>query len=304
MPHKNYWKIYHIDKDESEGILDGVCYIQEKIDWANLSVWLEEDEIFVGSRTQTVGTDKVKTWFRWAVEYINNHKWIKELLFHLREAYELDDVRLYWEWLVPHTITNYDKDNYNHFYLYDIEINWIRVWIDTVDSYWKVFNIRTPHLFATLWNPKKSDLDKFLWVSKLWPKGEGIVIKNPDFINRFWNATYAKMVTVEFKEDNWVIFWNQTKHDTELDITAKYCDWERVKKIMNKIEQNEWTDITKKHISQIIWMTKYDIITEEANAISKYGIVDFRRLDWLITKKVRLLALNYFNWGETSVAFN
>lgn len=298
MPHKNYWKIYHIDKEESEGILNGVCYIQEKIDWANLSVWMENNSIFVGSRTQTVWTDKVKTWFRWAVEYINNHQGIKDFFERHPNA------RLYWEWLVPHTITNYNKDNYNHFYLYDIEEDDKRLPIEYVELTSWAFWIRSPKLFGKLENPTKSDLDKFMGVSELWPKGEGIVIKNLDFVNKFWNLTYAKMVTPEFKEDNWVIFWNQTKHDTELDICSKWCDWERIKKIMNKIEQNDWVDISKKHISQIIWMVRYDIITEEANAISKYGVVDFNRLEWLITKKTRLLLLNYFNGGEVSVAFN
>lgn len=300
MPHKNYWKIYHIDKEECEWILQGTCYIQEKIDWANLSVWKEWNEMYVGSRTQTVGTDKIKNWFRGAVEYINNHEWIKELFDFLENEYETSDIRLYWEWLVPHTITNYNKEAYNHFYLFDIEVNWERIEFESIEWY----NIKTPHLFWVLENPTKSDLDKFIWKSMIWPVWEWIVIKNYNFINKFWNRNYAKMVSQQFKEDNWVIFWNNTKTDNEMDITAKYCDWERIRKIMNKIEQNDWVTIEKKYIAQIIWMVWYDIITEEANNISKYWVVDFNRLKWFITKKVRMLSLNHFEWGAISVAFN
>ena len=73
---------------------------------------------------------------------------------------------------------------------------------------------------------------------------------------------------------------------------------------MNKIEQNDGEDIQKKHIAKILWMTWYDIITEEANSISKYWVVDFKRLKWFIEKKTRLLVLNFFEWWEVSVAFN
>lgn len=300
--HKNYGKIFHIDKEESEWILNGICYIQEKIDWANLSVWMEDWEIFVGSRTQVVWTDKIKQWFRWAVEYINNHQGIKDLFKSLSSEYS--NIRLYWEWLVPHTITNYNPEAYNHFYLYDIEINDERIDIEKVNDLAIIYNIHHPFLFGKINSPTKADLDKFSWVSKIWPNGEGIVIKNPKFINKFGNFSYAKMVTEEFKEDNWVIFGNNTKTDTEQDVVARYLDWERVKKIMNKIEQNEWVNIEKKHIWMILWMVRYDIITEEANNISKYWIVDFRRLEWLILKKTKLLVLNYFDGWQTSVAFD
>jgi len=304
MPHKNYGKIYHIDKEECEGILQGICYIQEKIDWANLSVWKESGELFVWSRTQTVGTDKIKNWFRWAVEYVNAHEWIKKLFEFLEIECETYDIRLYWEWLVPHTITNYNKEAYNHFYLFDIEIDWERLWMSNVIEYAHYFKIKQPKLFVAMSNPTKANLDEFIWKSELWPIWEWIVIKNEFFINKFWNQVYAKMVSENFKEDNWVIFWNQTKHDTEQDICAKYCDWERIRKIINKIEQNEWEDIQKKHIWMIIWMTWYDIITEEANSISKYWVVDFKRLKWFIEKKTKLLVLNFFEWWEISVAFN
>jgi hypothetical protein len=304
MPHKNYWKIYSIDKEECEWILNWTCYIQEKIDWANLSVWKENWEIFVWSRTQTVWTDKIKTWFRWAVEYINNHQWIRNLFYYLEEAHKTTDIRLYGERLIPHTITNYNKENYNHFYLFDIEINWERIDIWHTSSLALEFSIKAPFIYNLINNPTKSDLDKLIWQSKLWPNGEWIVIKNPAFINKFWNRNYAKMVHEKFKEDNWVIFWNQTKHDNEQDICAKYCDWERVRKIMNKIEQNDWVNIEKKHIAKILWMVWYDIITEEANNISKYWVVDFNRLKWFITKKTKLLTLNHFDWWEVSVVFN
>jgi len=53
------------------------------------------------------------------VEYVNNHEGINALL----DSFDTTDVRLYGEWLVPHTITDYNSLSYNHFYLFDIEVD-------------------------------------------------------------------------------------------------------------------------------------------------------------------------------------
>ncbi len=44
--HIVYPKIKHLDAEETFWILDYYCYVQEKIDWTNLSVWLEEWEMY------------------------------------------------------------------------------------------------------------------------------------------------------------------------------------------------------------------------------------------------------------------
>ena len=54
--HKEYPKIKRLGVEETEGILNNEVIIQEKIDGANLSVWMENVEIYVGSRTRVVGS--------------------------------------------------------------------------------------------------------------------------------------------------------------------------------------------------------------------------------------------------------
>jgi hypothetical protein len=307
MIHKSYWKIHSIDKEECEWILNWQCVIQEKIDWANLSVWRTNDWIFVWSRTQIVGTPEIKTWFRWAVEYINNHPWTLQLFDYLEDKLLTDDIRIYWEWLVAHTITDYNKEAYNHFYLFDIEIWWKRLPPVLVKTLAKDFWFKYPEVFEVINNPTLEKIKEYVWKTTLkdsWKWGEGVVIKNISFINKFGNAVYAKIVCDNFKESNQIVFTNWNKKDNELDIVSKYCDLERVKKIINKIEQNDWVDINKSHIAKILWLVFYDIITEEANNIAKKWVVDFDRLRKMINERSRRISIDLIEWNEMSVIFN
>lgn len=110
---------------------------------------------------------------------------------------------------------------------------------------------------------------KYVGKSTIGPNGEGIVIKNPDFVNRFGDKTYAKVVGEEFHEQNEIMFGNHKRGDNEGKCCHKYATGERVRKIINKIEQNEGKDIEKSDIPKIIGMAYHDIITEEAWDIQK-----------------------------------
>lgn len=306
---KWYWKIYSLlnsewEREETSWILNWVCYIQEKIDWANLSVWQEDWNMFVWSRTQVVWTNEIKNWFRWAVEYINNHEWIKKLFNTLERENNTKDIRLYWEWLVAHTITNYNPEAYNNFYLYDIEINWERIDIQEVNNLSLSHQIKCPKLWGTLENPTKEELLFYVGKSDVWPIWEWIVIKNPNFINQYGNRVYAKIVWEKFKEENSVVFGNHQRWDNEMKIVNKYCTLWRVKKIINKLENifDRW--VIKQDTNAIIWMIQNDIITEEAWAISKEWTIDFKRLKWLISKRRARIFIDFIDWNEESVAFN
>ena len=96
----------------------------------------------------------------------------------------------------------------------------------------------------------------------------------------------------EFKEDNAIVFGNAASDDAEMKLVSKYITLTRVKKIMNKIEQNEDVDIGRPHMAKIIGMTYYDFLQEEVMAIAKCGIVSFKRLNSLSTQKIARIALD------------
>jgi len=304
MNFKEYGKIYWlINSDDSfrcetDWILKGKCIIQEKIDGANLSVWRKEWETRVWSRKQDVSDGS----FRWAVEYVRTHKWIQALLDTLEWEETAHNVRLYWEWLVPHTITNYTPTSYNHFYLFDIEINEERVSLRQVEKIAKEYDICFPKIFAELDNPSVEDVNKFVWQSEIWPIWEWVVIKNEHFVNQWGHKCYAKIVWEKFKEDNAIVFGNHQKGDTEMKLNLKWNTVGRVRKIINKIEQQTDRDICKKDIKQIIGRTQNDIITEEAWAISKEGTVNFKRLKGLMWKRTALIAIDIIDGNIPSIA--
>jgi hypothetical protein len=306
MNHKVYKKIRSFWHPETEWILEGIVYVQEKIDWANLSIWRDWDWFYVWSRTKTVWTPDKKEWFRGAVEYIN--KDIKDNLsglFDLLEAeYNTKDIRLYWERLIRHTIWNYNFQNYNHFYLFDIEVDWEFIEYTRFSWYCVEYDIRTPKVFWLFKNPSVDEIEQFVWKSNIWPDWEWIVIKNFDFINKFWDKVYAKIVSDKFKENNLITFWGCQQWDNEVKIVLKYCtDW-RIRKIINKIEQNEDKNISLEDISKIIWYTQHDIITEEVWNFHKYWVINFKRLKWLIAKRTASISLSIINWEPISVAFD
>jgi hypothetical protein len=306
MEFKEYPKVYSLVnsdwefRDETEWILEWTCYIQEKIDGANLSVWTKDWEIRVWSRRQDVSD----LGFRGAVDYVRSHEWIKSLLDTLEWEIEPKEVRLYWEWLVPHTITNYNQEAYNHFYLFDIEVDWTRKSIESVYLFAEQFWIKTPYLFEVVENPDIEKILSYVGKSNLWPIWEWVVIKNLDFVNKYGRLTYAKIVWEKFKEDNWLVFGNHQKGDTEMKLCNKYCVPWRLIKIINKIEQNDDKDIEKKDMPKIIWMLQNDIITEEAWNIQKEWTVNFKRLKWLIGKRWAIIAIDIIEWNEESVAFD
>lgn len=286
------WEI----REETEGLLnwEGIV-IQEKIDWANLSIWLEEGEIRVGSRNQDV-TNKS---FNWAVEYVRSHPWIIQLLK------DNPEYRLFGEWLVPHTITNYNSDAYRHFYIFDILLP-SGEFLDPleVNIIANKYNIKKPEVFAVLDFPSYEEIEEYAGKSFIWPNWEGVVIKNPLFINKFLNKQYWKIVTKEFKESNGITFWNHRRDDKESKLTNKFVTIERIKKIINKIEQNEDRDVQKWDINKIIWLTFHDIVTEEISSIIKEDKISFKKLNKLVGQKTWMLSSQLISGELVSVAFN
>lgn len=251
--------------------------------------------IHVGSRTQDVTNDR----FRGATEYVKKHEGIGEYLK------KFPSHRLYWEWLIAHTITNYNAENYNHFYLFDIENGeWERTSQQYVREVSGKYGIRTPNTFAIINRPGQEDILQFVGKSCLGPIWEWVVIKNEEFINKFGDRCYAKWVSDGFKEENNIVFGNAEANDVEAKLVGKYIGLERVKKVINKVEQNEDKNISREDMAKIIGMTHYDFLQEEFGAIAKMWIVNFHRLSSLSTKKIARIALDYIDGNALSIAFN
>lgn len=300
--HIKYHKIRRLWTPETEWILFGKCIIQEKIDWANASVWLEEDWIHIGSRTQTLYHNwQTHNAFNGLVDYVLNHKWINEYLQHNPTH------RLYWEWLVQHTV-RYSPEHYNNLWLYDILIWWneehpifmnpVDV-VDIAEKYW----IKHPTIYGVIENPTIEILESYMNKPNLWDKQEWIVIKNTEFINKFWRQQYAKLVNEWFKEENKIIFWNTTRFNPlEEQWAIKFMTPWRFMKIMHKIEQDKQSSFSEKNIWEILWRCQYDIISEEIPWVVKNEIVNYWMLRKYIANIARTMSLQYIEqWSGAPI---
>ena len=292
---KKYKKIHRLGHEENQGILDGLCVIQEKIDGANTSIWIEDGKIQCGSRTRIL-----EGGFNGFVDYANSHSGINALLE------DNPGIRLYGEWLVRHTIS-YKETSYKEFYLFDImdgEEFYPQKWVQEVGA---KYGIKTATIFAEIENPKLEDLEPFVGKSVLGEHGEGIVIKNDSFINKFGEKVYAKMVTQNFKESNAIVFGGNNKYsDTywEMYIVNKYMTLPRVQKVMNKLQPIIDERLDMKHTARVAGSAYHDMITEEIWEIQKkVPSVDFKALNKLCVKKAVKIYQDILH-GDISVAFN
>lgn len=292
---KKYPKIHRLGKEETEGILDGLVTVTEKVDGASTSCWLEDGVLKLASRNQ-----EITEGFNGFIEYAKNHEGINKYLS------EYPNHRLYGEWLIKHSIS-YKETAYKQFYLFDILVD--DKFVDQVDVALvaKYYNINYPQVFGTFQNPTEEKLMEFVGKTNLGDKGEGIVLKNIDFTNKFGDMCYAKIVTQEFKEANALIFGGNNKHSEtywEFFVVNKYCTLARVQKIMNKIQPEIDQRLDLKHIPRVINTCYHDLITEEAWEISQKVVsLDFKKLKNLACKKFTQIYKDILNDNTDRVTY-
>ena len=291
MSFREYEKVQRLGKEETDGILDAPVHVQEKIDGANLQAWLEDGVIHVGSRNNDVTFRG--DGFNGAVEYIQNHEGIKKF-FEDNPTW-----RLYGEWLVRHTIL-YSATAYNKFYLFDLHDG--EKFLDTMAVYGvgSTYSIETPHYYGQMLVTDIEQLKALVGKSMLGVKGEGVVVKRPDFKNKFGDIVYAKLVSQEFMEDNAVAFGGNNKYsDTYREMWAvnKYMTLARVQKVINKLESMDPERMDMKHIPKIMGMAYYDLFQEEMWAIAGNCTTpfDFKQFQRLAYKKAKQIFIDILN---------
>ena len=202
MEFRKYEKIHRLGKEETDGVLLGKCYIQEKIDGANTSIWLDDKGVIqCGSRNRHLVEDD----FNGFVTYARNHEGIQSCLESNPSA------RLYGEWLIKHTI-QYNHTFYKKFYLFDVHFFGDYLPPQQVMAIAKKYGIDCVPMIGEYENPSFDKINEFVGKSQFGDRGEGVVIKNMDFVNKFGDLVFAKIVCSDFKEKNLLKFNENDKH--------------------------------------------------------------------------------------------
>ncbi len=271
----------HVEKYghlEVDGIELGKTYIFPKIDGTNASVWtngttlidcyganVEVSNLMAGSRTRELRLDSDNAGF---LAWVLGQGYDKLSRFHLVNP----KLRLYGEWLVPHTFTGYREDTWRKFYVFDVYNDETEQYL-SYDTYKPLLDQFGIDYIPPLAIVKNADYETFLkYVAEnkfLCPDGgepgEGIVIKNYDYYNKFGRQAFAKIIRQEFKDLHHKVMGapdvNAGTMDEErvLDVALdKHLVEKTYAKIVN--DRGGWTS---KNIPELLERVYYDIIKEE-----------------------------------------
>jgi len=278
MNFKKYMHLERFGNDEVEGIELGLCYIFPKIDGTNASLWSGIGGLLMaGSRTRELTLEDDNAGFLATMEKNENIK-----MFFLEHS----ELRLYGEWLVPHSLKTYKDEAWRKFYVFD-------VYSDLTDKYLNYsdyqplleeFGIDYIPAMSIIRNSTYDNLlielqnNKFL-IRDGAGVGEGIVVKNYDYQNKFGRLCFAKIVT-NFKEKHQKEMGPTDKKFRNLieqEIVDKFIDSFFVGKVYSKIV-NEMEGWNSKYIPRLLNTVYHDLVSEEI---------------WDIVKKMKNPTINF-----------
>lgn len=313
MAFKQYTHLERFGNTEVEGIELGVCYIFPKIDGTNASAWMElfgshgEREhigLCGGSRTRelSLGSDNAG-FYNWLTGKREDALAVGNFLT------KYPHLRLYGEWLVPHTFKGYRPDAWHKFYVFDVYNDETEQYL-SYEAYQPLLEEFQVEYIAPIAIVKNGDYERFLnYVANnffLCPDGgepgEGIVLKNYDYQNKFGRQAFAKIVRQEFKEANHKVFGApeiNTGLMNEERIVARAVSVHLVDKTLDKIrtEPDGWSS---RSIPRLLDSVFYDVVREELWDCLKekeinFGTVNFKTLKALTIRKVKELKPEVFS---------
>jgi len=296
----NFNKYQHVERWGNSEVRDieyGECHIFPKLDGTNASVWMEDGEVACGSRNRKLAVGADNAGF---MAHVNSNENILALLN------EKTEWRLYGEWLVPHALKGYTDEAWRKFYVFDVVDQFdpfddMKPRYVQYDEYMPVLRdagVEFVPRIALLDKPTYEQVatlaktDRFLLREDFEGVGEGVVVKNYAFNNKYGRQTWAKIVNEEFKENKGKDGPPGTPKErpmVEGAIADKYVTKVLCDKVKAKIE-NEVGDWSSKYIGRLLQTVFYDIVREESWSFvkeHKFPVIDYKTLRTLINEQVK-----------------
>jgi len=308
---KEFKKYQHLERfgtSEVNQIELGTCYIFPKLDGTNASVWIDENgDIQAGSRNRHLSLESDNAGFyNWVKNQSNIAEYLKENPAH----------RLYGEWLVPHALKTYRGDAWRKFYVFDVSIdkedceilhkndetnNYLRY-----EEYSNILEEKGIDYIAPICTIKNASYEQLInqliknvfLIEDGKGVGEGIVIKNYDFKNKYNRQTWAKIVTSEFKEKHAKVHGPteiKGKKMVEEQIADEFVTKALCEKVYAKIENDG--GFTSSKIPQLLNVIYYDVVKEESwSFIKKHKnpTINFGTLQHFVFSRVKFFMTNIF----------
>lgn len=203
--YKSFLHVERLGKDEVDGILNGTCYISPKLDGTNAVVWCDDGEICAGSRNRKLSAvSDNANFYTWVHSEDEEAAALREMLM------DNQHLIVYGEFGVGRVahIKDYDECAHDKLWIFDMYDTTKEHYVhpETVKSMCERLGLGEWVIpFIKVDNPTEEDIvkwandNKFL-LSQANHAGEGMVIRNPDFCNKWGHYCIAKFVLDEFKQ--------------------------------------------------------------------------------------------------------
>lgn len=289
---KKYQHVERFGTIETEGIDKGMCFVFPKIDGTNAQLWWNNG-LRAGSRNRELSLDNDNAGF---------YEWAKRQVTIMSFFKEYPNVRLYGEWLVPHTLKTYEETSWRKFYVFDVMNGEDYIPYELYSVILDQFNIEYIPPICKVENPTYerlvNQLEKNVYLVKDGEgTGEGIVIKNYDYKNKFGKVVWAKIVKNEFKAKHAKVSVTEIKEKSMIEeaIVDKFVTKELIEKEFSKIDNDGgWSS---KHIPRLLNTVYYCLVKEDGwNFVKEFKnpSIDFKRLSFFTTNKVKKIMPHLF----------
>lgn len=296
---KEYKAYQHIERfgtDEVDGIEIGTTYVFPKIDGTNGQVWFEDGKVKCGSRKRELTLDNDNADFYNTI--LKDYRYVAYFRLH-------PDHQLFGEWLVPHTLKTYREDAWRKFYIFDVYKDGKPIPYSDYYQILDYFNLDYIPPLRIFTNATQDAFVRCLEENKFLLKdgagiGEGIVIKNYNFSNKYGRTTWAKIIANEYLEKKHKIKDNVPLTEikcVEQQIVDRFVTTDFANKEYEKMLVDKGGVWSAKFIGEFLGRTWNTFINEEIWNILKefkHPTVDFGKLNKLFIQRIKEFRTDIF----------
>lgn len=296
-----YQHIIRLGEPEVEGILNGTVYCFPKLDGTQRQMYKYGDEIVIAGHDGLLPEANDN----------GSNRFLKQKRFE-RFFEKYPNLRLFGEYLIPHSLRFYKTDAWGKFYIFDVaerigedragQSIWGYLTYEQYVPMLEEFGIDYIELAAKFENPTREDIikayEKSGWLTEENQIGEGFVLKNYDFRAYNGRTLWAKVVWREIPEIKVIL--DKTKQNyskimqalpVEQKILNDYMTTAFIEKEYHKIL--EVVSKEDRSFEHRLFNGIYKTLLEEEiyHIVKKYGNpkIDFKTLKDLCDNKIKLV---------------
>lgn len=302
---------------EVKELVDGDVWVFPKLDGTNASVWWDGERVQCGSRNRVLTVESDNAGF---CAWVNGES---EAAGHLRTFVQVNsDLVVYGEWLVPHSLKTYREEAWRRFWIFDVWSHEKGRYLSYADYAPMLGELDVIEPLCTMDHPSDAQIlarvetNTYL-IADGAGLGEGVVLKNYDWANKYGRQPWLKVVRNSFKEENKRAFGTpHVKGEFQAEVaivdefvTAHLVGKTRAKVVLDVANEREVdtsdpnfqqeVEATYRHkvIPQFLGRVWHDLIHEEMWAIlkkHKNAVIDFGKLNGLVVRAAKKLAGDLF----------